>query len=79
MAIRLGLWETVAMTILNKLNKMKCVRVPCPNCGAKPGEPCKLVGKLKGVMSCHDERIALSKEDASQAAARIVREATENH
>jgi hypothetical protein len=67
------------MTILNKLAKMKCLRVPCPNCRAKPGEPCKVVGKLKGSPAplCHDERVALSREDASQAAARIVREATE--
>jgi hypothetical protein len=49
--------------------------VPYPKCGAKAGEVCKLVGKWKGSPSnlCHDERVALSKEDAIQAAARIVR------
>jgi hypothetical protein len=67
-----GLWETVGMAI------KKCLRVPCPKCNAQPGEPCKLVGKWQGQPAnmCHDERVALSKEDASQAAARIVREAT---
>jgi hypothetical protein len=50
----------------------KCLRVPCPKCGAKIGDACK------PAVLCHDERIALSTEDASQAAARIVREATED-
>jgi hypothetical protein len=38
-----------------------------------------LFGAFEGKLGfpCHDERVALSKEDASQAAARIVREATE--
>ena len=60
-----------------------CLRVPCPKCGAKAGDQCLLVGKFAGQSStmCHDERVAaakpISKEDASQAAARIVREATE--
>jgi len=58
----------------------KCLTVPCPKCGAKPGEACRLVGKWKGSPPnmCHDERVARSKEDASQAAARIVREATKD-
>jgi hypothetical protein len=50
----------------------KCLRVPCPKCGARIGDACKLAAL------CHDERIAVSKEDASQAAARIVRESTED-
>ena len=62
------LWETVGMVSIIP----KCLRVPCPKCGAKIGDACKLA------VLCHDERIALCKEDASQAAARIVREATEN-
>jgi hypothetical protein len=61
-----------------------CLRVPCPRCGVKAGDDCKLVGKFAGQHSlmCHDERVAaakaISKEDASQAAARIVREATKD-
>jgi hypothetical protein len=56
--------------------------VRCPKCGAKPGETCKLVGKehpFKGSPSlrCHDERVALFKQDAGQAGAQIVREMTE--
>jgi len=56
----------------------KCLRVPCPKCGARIGDACKLA------VLCHDERvasskIALSKEDASQADARTVREAAEDH
>ena len=76
LAFGFELWETVGMSLLKK----KCLTVPCPKCGVKPGETCKLVGKFKGspALLCHDERVALSKEDASQAAARIVREATEN-
>jgi len=59
----------------------KCLRVPCPKCGAKIGDGCQFFGKFEGgiALVCHDERIALSKEDASQAAARIVKEATEDH
>jgi len=68
-----SLWDTWGMAI------KKCLMVPCPKCGAKSGENCKLVGKWKGSPAnmCHDERVALSKEDSSQAALRIVREATE--
>lgn len=61
-----------------------CLRVPCPRCEAKAGDPCKLVGKWKGQTSnmCHDERVVAAKklagEDASQAAARIVKEATKD-
>jgi hypothetical protein len=73
MALEFALWETIGMAI------KKCLMVPCPKCGVKPGEACKLVGKWKGSPAnmCHDERVALSKEDSSQAAFRIVREATE--
>jgi hypothetical protein len=62
------------------LLKKKCLLVPCPKCGAKPQEACKLVGKWKGsaALMCHDERVKAAKEDVSQAAARIVKEATEN-
>ena len=47
----------------------KCVRVPCPKCGAKIGETCKLS------VLCHSERIAVSKIHFSQNA---LRGATEN-
>ena len=64
------------------LLKSKCLMVRCQKCGAKPGDTCKIVGKrhpFKGSPSlmCHDERVALFKLDASQAAAQIAREETE--
>ena len=79
LAIGSGLWEAMDMAI------KKCLTVPCPKCHAKRGEPCKLVGNCiktapgawVSTKVCHDERVALSNEDDSQAAARIVREATE--
>ncbi|MGO8793489.1 MAG: hypothetical protein ACLQLC_01595 [Candidatus Sulfotelmatobacter sp.] len=73
------MWETVGMAT------KKYLMVPCPKCHAKPGEPCKLIGKCiktapgawVSTKVCHDERMALSGEDAGQAAAGIVGEATE--
>jgi hypothetical protein len=46
------------MPVLEK----KCLRVPCPKCGAKRGVTCKLLGKISGKLEpfCHDERIALA-------------------
>lgn len=52
----------------------RCLRVTCPKCGAKRGEFCNFVGEVKpDPPVCHDERIALSEQDTSQAAARIVK------
>jgi hypothetical protein len=48
---------------------------PCPKCGAKADETCKNE-KGQVIRGFHSER--WPKEDASQAAARIVREATED-
>ncbi len=53
----------------------KYLMVPCPKCHAKPGERCRLIGNCiktapgAWVSSeiCHDERVALSKEDASHS------------
>jgi hypothetical protein len=54
----------------------------CPKCGAPAGEPCIGVPEYE----VHPERIKArmaekkrKDEDFSQAAARIVKEATENH
>jgi len=57
------MWETVGMSFLNP----KCLRVPCPKCGANIGNACQLFGKFEGgiALPCHPERIALSKEDVS--------------
>lgn len=48
---------------------------PCPKCGAKPNETCKNEEGLV-IRGCHSERYP-QKEDFSQAAARIVKAATE--
>lgn len=51
----------------------------CPLCNAKPGEPCKSIEGHK-MSGFHTERSTKKKprEDFSQAAARIVREATKD-
>jgi len=63
---------------------MKSKDVDCPTCGADPGQPCKQSQQL-GRNRYHKERSKKAKmitnrkrEDFSQAAARIVREATED-
>jgi len=48
---------------------------PCPKCGARESETCKENGQV--IRGFHSER--WPKEDASQPAARIVGEATEDH
>jgi hypothetical protein len=48
---------------------------PCPKCGAGENETCKENGQV--IRGFHSAR--WPKEDASEAAARIVREDTEDH
>lgn len=52
---------------------------PCPKCKAKAGEPCKNEAGI-AIHEVHTERWPTKRkprEDVNQAAARIVREATE--
>jgi hypothetical protein len=55
------------------------IKTACPFCKAEPGRPCKSVEghKMRGF---HNQRFTKKKprEDFSQAAARIVREATKD-
>lgn len=60
---------------------MNAIDVECPVCGAKPGERCHtLTGKANPVSHAKRKLAALEgghvREDANQAAAQTIREAT---
>jgi hypothetical protein len=90
MAIGSSLWETIrmkkpTMQVTERINGIP-VQATCSSChnttfhaGSKIGGTAEENERtLKALFDHHFETIHL-KEDASQAAARVVREATENH
>ena len=47
-----------------KVTKKKAVEVPCPTCGAKPGEKCELSTGLPRTNPHRDRRLVASDEDS---------------